>query len=113
MQESLLEIDEEEDTTTTDFCKPFFAEAAEESSEHAAAGFPDPNISFAKVTSSNHDHMPWTFEQLLLDRLHSHNKHLRLICVDGGVQIDPVIIMPFLGSLPPHFRPQFLMNIGL
>ena len=105
-----MEIDEEEDTTTTsDFCKPFFATHA---TQDQKLGFA---TTFAKISPYN-DHMqPWTFKDLLSTRLCSHNKDLRLICADGGVQIDPLILRPFLShgtTLMGHDGTTFMGHGG-
>ena len=72
LQESLLEIDEEEDTT--DFGEAFFA------SQNQHQDFQQP---LARVTHSQ----PWWPSSLIPSRQSQHNKDIKLIGRDGGVQI--------------------------
>ena len=91
LQESLLEIDEEEDTT--DFGQAFFA-SHQQQGEHQAPepeeqNFPQqPQPPLAKITHS----IPWWPSSLIPSRQSQHNKDIKLIGRDGGVQIGRCFI---------------------
>ena len=84
LQESLLEIDEEEDTT--DFGQAFFASHSQQQTEEHQA--PQPQSLTAKITHST----PWWPSSLIPSRQSQHNKDIKLIGRDGGVQIGRCFI---------------------
>lgn len=119
-QESLLEIDEEEDKT--DFCEPFFASTTEDSSAAAsvsssaaslvaaaAAEFPS-STSSSFLSLRGQENIGWIYAKLVESRFCRHNKDLRLICADGSAQIDAIIVMPVLQ--PTSVLGQYLMLLG-
>ena len=85
LQESLLEIDEEEDTT--DFGQAFFASHSQQQTEEHQA--PQPQSLTAKITHST----PWWPSSLIPSRQSQHNKDIKLIGRDGGVQIGRYFII--------------------
>ena len=50
----------------------------------------------------------WT--HFLQDRLLRHNKDLRLICEDGGLQIDPSLLMSFMKDRTSFLGHALLMG---
>ena len=91
-QESLLEIDEEEDTT--DFGEAFFAQ------QQPPPQPPEQNFHpMARVTHSQ----PWWPASLLPSRQSKHNKDIKLIAKDGGVQIGNKIFFSNLFFLKVDF----------
>ena len=96
LQESLLEIDEEEDTT--DFGQAFFASHSQQQTEEHQA--PQPQSLTAKITHST----PWWPSSLIPSRQSQHNKDIKLIGRDGGVQIGRYFIISGYHTVPNlHF----------
>ena len=90
LQESLLEIDEEEDTT--DFGQAFFASHSQQQTEEHQAPQPQSQPQqplMAKITHS----IPWWPSSLIPSRQSQHNKDIKLIGRDGGVQIGRSFII--------------------
>ena len=103
-QESLLEIDEEEDTT--DFGEAFFAQQQPPPPQPQPLP-PEQNFHpMARVTHSQ----PWWPASLLPSRQSKHNKDIKLIAKDGGVQIGIIGTSIFLCDVP-HMQLEELHTI--
>ena len=104
-----MEIDEEEDTT--DFGQAFFA-SHQQQGEHQAPepeeqNFPQqPQPPLAKITHS----IPWWPSSLIPSRQSQHNKDIKLIGRDGGVQIGRCFISGWIHTQKKRIKEVFLLS---